>query len=179
MQFESLLQHSLFNQSIEKTSIDKILAREDVQRAKELVKKSRLTREELLEVLYLLVSTEAKLLNLSEWDRYILLKFFVWIREFIKVAELLYDYQDELTKQQTAGELVLSDRTRRFINNNERLIEHNAKFLIDLYFNISRTTISLGATGLLELIKNKYELIYPQDRLTEQRKPEAPVMRAR
>ena len=42
---------------------------------------------ELLELLYMCIGTEAKLVNLSDWDRYVVLKFFVWIREFIKVVE--------------------------------------------------------------------------------------------
>ena len=45
------------------------------------------------------------------------------------------------------------------------LLEHNAKFLIDLYLNIGRTSLSVGVTGLLELLKNKYELVYPQQNL--------------
>lgn len=167
MGFEQDLQNSLFSQNSERTMIDKVLAKEDVNRAKELIKKPKLKREELLEVLYLLAATESKLLNLGEWDRYVILKFFVWIREFIKVAELLYDYQDELKKPENKNKFQLSDRTKRILENNERLIEHNAKFLIDLYFNICRTTLSLGATGLLELIKNKYEVIYPQQTLTQ------------
>jgi hypothetical protein len=39
-------------------------------------------------------------LNYSDWDRYIILKFFVWIREFTKVCEILYDYEDELKRQE-------------------------------------------------------------------------------
>ena len=62
---------------------------------------------------------------------------------------------------------VLSDRTRKLLSNNERLIEHNAKFLIDLYFNIARTTLSLGATGLLEILKNKYEIAYPNGQIQQ------------
>jgi hypothetical protein len=52
-------------------------------------------------------------------------------------------------------------RCKQLLYNNERLIEHNAKFLIDLYLNIGRTTLSLGGTGFLETLKNKYELTYP------------------
>lgn len=161
--YEKDLQQAIFSSGTEKTLIDKVLAKEDVNRGRELVKKNNLTRSDLLELLYLLASTESKLLNLGEWDRYILLKFFVWIREFIKIAELIYDYKDYLAEKK----FKLSDRANKMLENNVKLIEHNAKFLIDLYFNISRTTISLGAVGLLELIKNKYEVVYPSQQLTE------------
>lgn len=196
MTFEQALQQGMFSRDNEKTFIDKLLAREDVNKVKELIKKPKLTREELLELLYLLSSTEAKLLNYGEWDRYIILKFFVWIREFVMMSELLFDYQDDLkikentcTKcslliktdhikkcvcEEPIRKIVLSDRTRKLLSNNERLIEHNAKFLIDLYFNIARTTLSLGATGLLEILKNKYEIAYPQGQIAQQLPQEKP-----
>lgn len=166
----------------DKSFLDKLLAKEDVDRLRELTKKPKLCREDLLELLYLLTSTESKLLNLGEWDRYIMLKFFVWIREFIKIAELLYDYQDDLKRKEHlcntckkynddvknkctcitfTPSAQLTPRCKQLLYNNERLIEHNAKFLIDLYLNIGRTTLSLGGTGFLETLKNKYELVYP------------------
>jgi len=185
--FEQQLQNAMFSGSKEKTFIDKLLAKEDVDRLRELIKKPKLKREELLELLYLLGSTESKLLNYGEWDRYVILKFFVWIREFIKVAELLYDYTDDLERKENtcssctkfkkgylSGDedvctcevfktsIMLTKRTRQTLYNCERLVEHNAKFLIDLYLNISRTTLSIGGTGLLEILKNKYEIAYPQ-----------------
>lgn len=184
MSFEQNLQNSMFSQQSEKTFIDKVLAKQDVDAIREIIKKPKLTREDMLELLYLLSGTESKLLNYGEWDRYICLKYFVWIREFVKVAELLYDYQDDLEKKQNTCKLcgvskkehedvrcacdgfvpkiVISARTQKLLYNNERLIEHNTKFLIDLYFNIGRTTLSLGATGIMEILKNKYEISYPQ-----------------
>lgn len=159
--FEKRLEENLLSQNTERTSIDKILARNEVERVKELVKKDKLTRSELLELLYMCLSTETKLLNIGSWDRYVILKFFVWIREFIKIAELMYDHKEFLEKKHKNGEYQLRERTKQILENNERLIEHNAKFLIDLYFNILRTTLSLGATGFLEILNNKYEINYP------------------
>lgn len=188
--FENALDKSLFNEQAEKTYIDKILSRQDVEAIREIIRKPRLKREDLLEILYLISGTESKLLNYGEWDRYVILKFFVWIREFVKIAELLYDYQDDLDKKEhlcvcgwyfdmedipdssqkcdcekPMQKFVLSNRTKRLLDNNERLIEHNAKFLIDLYLNIGRTSLSIGATGILELLKNKYEVAYPSQGL--------------
>lgn len=165
MDFEEQLNRSLFKTDSEKTYIDKILSRQDVDRVRELIRKKNLEREDVLEMLYLLSSNESKLLNFGEWDRYVILKFFVWIREFVKIAELLYDYQDDLKAKENKGELTLSARSKKLLKNNERFIEHNAKFLIDLYFNICRSTMSLGATGFMELLKNKYEVVYPAGQL--------------
>lgn len=162
MSFEQNLNRSLFSGQTEKTFIDKILAKEEVLQIKELVKKERLTRSELLELLYLISGTESKLVNYSEWDRYIILKYFVWVREFIKVAELLYDYEDRLKVKEKEGKLTLSGHIKTIFDNCSRLIEHNAKFLIDLYLNIARTSLSIDAKGIEELLKNKYEVVYPQ-----------------
>lgn len=148
----------MFSREVEKTSIDKLLAKNEVERVKELIKKNNLSREELLELLYMCSSTESKLLNLSKWDRYVMLKFFVWLREFIKVSEIYFDYESDLEKRK----IKLSKRSRDLLENNKRYMEHNAKFLVDLYFIIARSTLSLGATGFMELLKNKFEMEYNQ-----------------
>lgn len=181
---EEALQKSIFTGQNERTFISKLFAEKDVQDIRELMKKEKLTRSELLELLYLISANEGKLVNYSGYDRYIILKFFVWIREFIKIAEVSFDYSDDLKKRlqtcvtckriitddttikdkctcETPRRYFISDRTKQLIFNNERSIEHIAKFLIDLYLNIARTTLSLGATGFIETLKNKYEIAYP------------------
>lgn len=162
MTIEEEIQKGFFSGSRERSFVDKVLAKDDVNDIRELIKKPELSRQELLEILYLISGSEAKLLNYSEWDRYIILKFFVWIREFIKICEILFDYEDYLKHHDKQ----LSPRTRRLLNNNKMLLQHNAKFLIDLYLNIARTSMSVGASAFVELLKNKYEVIYPQQQQT-------------
>ncbi len=158
---EQNMNNSLFKGTNEKTFIDKILAKDDVNAVRELIKKPELDRQDMLDILYLLSSTESKLLNYSEWDRYVLLKFFVWIREFVKVSELVFDYADDLENDKLNNHIILSDETKRIFENTKRLLSHNVKFLVDLYFNIARTTLSLGATGFSEVLKQKFEIFYP------------------
>lgn len=158
MSFEDTLKESLFKRNEERSFIDKMLARREVDDIREIIKKKELSREDILDLLYMLSSNEAKLLNYSEWDRYVILKYFVWIRSFIKIVEGLYDYNDDLEK----NEYLITPYTRQILKNNNRLLSHDTKFLVDLYFNISRTTLSLGATGIMELLKNKFEVSYPQ-----------------
>lgn len=194
MGFEDTLQSAIFNKQAEKTFIDKLLSKDDSNRVRELISQKSLTRQNLLELLYLLSSTESKLLNYGEWDRYIILKYFVWIRQFIKICESLFDYQDDILKKSNTcfkcnkvyknvmdGKIilyakectckdpkpivVLTDRTKKLLFNTQRNLEHAAKFNIDLYFNIARTTLSIGGTGFLEMLKNKFELSYPQGNL--------------
>jgi hypothetical protein len=166
MSFEDNLQNSLFSKQSEKTFIDKLLAKDEVMRVREIIKKEHFTRSDMTEILNLLSSNEIKLLNYDEWDRYLMAKYFVWIREFVALAENLYDYEDDLKKQEEKGNFKLSDRSRQIFENIKRYMEHNIKFLIDLYFNLIRSTMSLGATGILELLKNKYEMVYPNQNLT-------------
>jgi hypothetical protein len=190
MGFEDSLAQHMFNVNAEKTFIDKVLARQDVEAIRDLVKKPKLNRSDMLEMLYLLSGVEAKLCNYGEWDRYIILKFFVWIREFIKIRELLFDYRDMLNiksrfcsncrgytdvlkdEQLTPChcetpklEFKINDRFDKMLSNCEYLMEHNAKFMVDLYLNIARTSLSIGATGFLETLKNKFEIDYPQGML--------------
>lgn len=190
MTFEQQLNSGLFSQSKEKTLIDKLLAKEEVEKIKELSKKDRLTRSDLLELLSLIAGSEAKLVNYNEWDRYVILKLFVWTREFVKINELLFDYQDSLEekentcvtcrkkKESVKGSekceckvfipiLELTPRTKKIFDNCSRLIEHNVKFIVDLYLNIARTTLSIGATGILELMKNKFEVQYNNEPLLQ------------
>lgn len=162
MSFEQQMQSGLFTSNAEKTFIDKLLGRKDVEAIREIIRKPRLNREDLLDLLYMLSSVESKLLNYGPWDRYIILKYFVWIREFVALSEHLFDYKDRIEAKELTGQATLSPRTKQLFDNNIRLMEHNVKFLVDLYFNIGRTTLSLGATGFLEPLKNKYEVNYPQ-----------------
>lgn len=157
MGFENQVEQQLFKQNSEKSHLDKALARKDVDDLREIIKKTKLERTDILEILYLLTSTESKLLNYQEWDRYVILKLFVWIRDFVKVAEQLYDYQDRLDK----GEVKLPAETKKLLENNKHLIEHNIKFLVDLYLNIGRTTLSLKGKAFNEILNNKYEFVYP------------------
>lgn len=154
---EEQIARQMFNPNAEKTFIDKVLARQDVEKIRELIKKPNLSREELLDILYNVAGTEAKLVNYGEWDRYVMNKFFVWLREFVKLAEQLFDYIDFLEKDEKYN---VSHRGEILLQACRNLLEHNCKFLIDLYLNIARTSMSLGATAALELMRNKYEIAY-------------------
>lgn len=158
MAFEEALSNNLINSQKEKTFIDKLLSKDEVKRIQELIKKNGLSREELLELLYLISANEAKLVNYSQWDRYVILKYYCWLREFIKITELLYDYQDRLEKN---TKFKITTNSKRQLHNISKLFEHNAKFLIDLYLNIARTSLSVGAVAFKEISQNKFELNYP------------------
>jgi len=166
MNIENEIQKNMFSKNYEKTFIDKLLARKETEEIKRLVKKPQLTRSELLELLYLIGSTEQKLFNYDEWNRYVSLKYFVWLREFISICELWFDLNDQLEKD----DITIDDNLNRLLNTIRDQLEHNAKFLVDLYLNIGRTSLSINATGFFELMRNKFEISYPEMQQKEQPK---------
>jgi len=177
---ENALSQGLLNKDSEKSFIDKVLGRKDIEDIREIMRKKRLTREDLLHLLYLMSATEAKLMNYGAWERYVTLKFYVWIRDFVSRLELLYDYHDfieeisraeknNLSKVKLKGEktgrqavVPVNKRTIRMFENCMLLMEHNVKFLVDLYFNCTRTTLSVNAAAIKEILANQYEFTYSQ-----------------
>jgi len=155
-QFTESLNRYIFSQSAERTWIDKILDRNDVERIRDLMKKEDWTREDLLEVLYLLAGNELKLVNYGDWDRYLLGKYYAWIRDFVGIAEKIYDYLDDLKDEE------IDDETRKMLENTKKQILHVVKFNIDVYFYLMRSTLSLGASAFDTLTKSRFEYAYPQ-----------------
>lgn len=167
MDLEKQLQKSIFSQPSEKSFIDKLLAKDDVNKLRDLMKKDGWTRVDLSEILYLLSGNEQKLLNHSEYSRYFSLKFYVWVREFAKTIEEFYDYTDSLKDKEKEtgkekGSFKLTKTAKLLIKNILKELEHDLKFLIDLLLRMDRTSMSLGATAFMESLTNRYEVIYPQ-----------------
>lgn len=189
MSFENIIERALINAPQEKTYIDKLLAKDDANKIKELFIKNNLTRSDMLELMYLLASLEAKLVNYGEWERYIILKYSIWVQENIKIMELLFDYKDELERKEKLcvkcnkliegtvknkcvcevpeRAFILTELTQRNLRNIEKLIEHNVKFLIGLYLNIARSSLSVGAVGIKEILKQRFEVAYPQKDMSQ------------
>jgi len=147
--FESIL----FTQNFEKSFIDKILSRQDAERLKELMKKD-LTHDELLELLYLLAGIEIKLTNLDEWNRYLLGKYFVWIREFVFLAENIFEYENKIDE--------LDNESLEYLENIRHNIIHAVKFNCDVYLYLLRSALSINGIAFDTLTKSRFEYYYPQ-----------------
>lgn len=178
--FEQGLGQSVFNQGKEKTFIDKLLARKDVDGLRDLIKKDNWDKATLAEILYLMSGNEQKLLNHSEYSRYFSLKFFVWVKEFATKLEefyetrTFYEEKEKLSKENKEKknkekknkddieDFFLSPIGKRMLGNIIREMEHNLKFLIDLLLRIDRTSLSLNAAAFTEILTNKYEMSYPE-----------------
>jgi hypothetical protein len=176
LSFEQALGQRLFHApATEKTYTDKLLARKEVSEIQELIKKEDLTRSELLDMLYLLSSSEIKLANFGDWDRYLLGKFLAWIRDFVSICEILYDYKefydpekhseeekkDPEKAKQIDKEVGRSPEIAKLMENNRKFMLHNIKFLVDIYLYLSRSTLSLSMSAFEILSTSRYEYAYP------------------
>jgi len=157
--FEYQLGSYLYGSNPEKTYIDKLIARGEVEEIKEIMQKDDLTRNDLLRTLYLLAANEIKLVNFGEWERYLLGKYYAWIRDFVASAEILYDYRDKIEAKDS--EIKINENTKKMLENVRVKMLHNIKFLCDVYLFLSRSTLSLGATAFDTISKNRYEYAYP------------------
>ena len=174
--FERQMNSSLFSQDHEKTFIDKVLDRKDSERLRELMTIEELSRDEILELLYIIVSINTKLVNYSDWDRYLLGKFLAWIRDFCTLHETLLDYIDELEQdeQEILSNIDKENLTVQDIESTEDLenirltmkqiqkhTSHNLKFLVDIYLYLSNSTLSVSAVAFDTLSKSRFEYSYP------------------
>jgi hypothetical protein len=158
MSYESWLGKSAFRQPQEKSFIDKLLGRKEVYALEQLMKKEDLTRSELLDMLYMLTSVELKLANLGEYDRYLLGKYFTWVRDFVALAEFLYDYQSEIKNCNFTPEAKKDiEDTLKAI---QKTILHDVKFSVDIYLYLIRSTMGLTAFAFDSLSRQRFEYEY-------------------
>lgn len=156
--YEYNLGRYIYGGQTEKTFIDKTLARSDIEEIKDIMQKEDLKRKDLLKLLYLLSGTEIKLVNFDEFDRYLLGKFYAWIRDFVASAETLYDIQEDIAKKK----ITVNANTIKMLENVRVKLVHSVKFLVDVFFYLSRSTLSLEASGFDTITKTRYEYYYPE-----------------
>jgi hypothetical protein len=155
---EKNLNNGLYGSTQEKTFVGKALSEQDVLRIKELMMTEKLTRKDLMELLTLLVSNEAKMVNTGEWERYLNGKLFVWIRSFVNAQEQFFDYDDMIN----GDKLDLTTNTVKMLAQIQNLNNHNTKFITDIYLYLNRSTLSLGGYGFDSITKSRYEYEYSQ-----------------
>lgn len=135
--------------------VGKVLAETNIKKIQDLVKKTDLKIEEIHELLYLLTAEESKLLNLSEHERYILGKFFAWIREFVKLTEDMYELKKYVSENGTNEALITLEKAID-------IQKHNMQFLIDVFLWLARTSMSKEAKAFDKILEQKFEHEYHQ-----------------
>lgn len=181
MSFENNLNKGFFNSLAEKSYIDKILAKSEVEEIKEIMQNEKPKRGDIIKLLYLLGGTEIKLVNLEDWDRYVLGKYFAWISDFTNTYQQYNDVAEhiEVIEQKSTEKIneknksiddklryyVVTKEMKKMLQNIDKLNMHNTKFIIAIYFYLSRSTLSLGNTGFDTLSSTRFEYAYPTDTL--------------
>jgi hypothetical protein len=172
------IERAITNSQSEKTSIDKISVRQEVDRLRELMRKAVLTREDILEIHALLISNEAKFVNLSDHERWIINKFYVWINDLVSCAEEWEDYRIEknslmqerlkVLRQHSCKDhecLSCTERARleriMYLRQNiTNQLQDVIKFLCRVYVNITRTSLSSKAYMVGKVMDNRWEIQY-------------------
>lgn len=161
--YEKSLQQSMFRGKNEKTFIDKILSNKQSEELKTLMEKEDLTRSELLKLLYMLTETEIKLLNFNEYDRYLLGKYLVWIREVVHIAEFFHEFKVNFEEMVKAGKYKThGENIKDMLDSINSMILHGVKFQANIYLYLMRSTLSIGAKAFSDIGTNKYEYEYNQ-----------------
>lgn len=158
--YEQWLGQYAFRQPMEKSFIDKILSRKEVTELQNLIMKEDLTRRDLLKLLYMLTSAELKLSNLGEYDRYLLGKYFTWVRDLVKVAEFLYDYVDQIKTDKVKFSNEGKEEILDTLEQVKKMFLHDVKFSADIFLFLTRSSLALTGIAFDTLSKQRFEYEY-------------------
>lgn len=154
--FESTLRQAVFNNGYEKTNYDKTLSKDEVFRLREIVRKEVFNIADIQECQNILVSTEVKLTNFDDWDRYIVGKYYIWLSEFAKrysKSLRAKKFYDEITSE-------LSDRTKKARIEIEKEYAETYKLMVHVYCYLIRSPLSIGGTLINRFTTQRQEIEY-------------------
>lgn len=89
------LSKGLFQGESEKSLVDKLLGRQDADKLHALMQKEPLNRSDIEEILFLMTSIDQKILNYDEWDRYIIIKLFPWVKDYSTICKTWMLYEEQ------------------------------------------------------------------------------------
>lgn len=89
------LGRALFQGESEKSLVDKLLGRQDADKLHALMQKEPLTKSDIEEILFLMTSIDQKIVNYNEWDRYVIIKLFPWIKHYSTICKTWMIYEEE------------------------------------------------------------------------------------
>lgn len=146
---------SLYRMDNEKARTDKLLAKDDIAKIEELIKKDRLELKDLRNLVYLLSGAEIKLVNFGKSDRILIGKFLTWIRDLIAIYEVrIKDNELLMSNPKTTDETILAAKTI------SQMLDEYIKYLAALFLYGTRSSLSLGATAFSSLNTEKFEYEY-------------------
>jgi hypothetical protein len=162
--FYTNLNKAIFHGESEKSFVDKLLGRQDADKLHELIKKEPLTLSDIEEILFLMTSIDQKLLNYDEWDRYIIVKLFPWVKDFSIICKTMMIYQNQYENgdfNKDFKDTKVKDDTYKIIQEINKYLLHDFKFLISTFLLVSNTTLSIDGAAFEVLTTSKFEYSYP------------------
>lgn len=146
---------SLYHSDKEKARTDKLLAKDDIAKIEELIKKDKLELKDLRNLVYLLAGAEVKLVNFGKEDRILIGKFLTWIRDLIAIYEVrIKNNVLIMAIKTTTPETLLAAKTI------SQMLDEYIKYLAALFLYGSRSSLSLGAMAFSSLNTEKFEYEY-------------------
>ena len=151
------LRNNLGSVSQERTYIDKLLAKEDVKEmSTELLAKKIFERKDVNKLQYLLNSSELKLGNLGETQRYVHNKYYCWIEEAMSIYCMYIDYMESDAYKK------MSEEEKKIYEDLLGILTGVLKQFAFLYMHLARSSLSLGGWAIGKMLENKMEYIYDQ-----------------
>jgi len=180
--FYQNLSKNLFKGESEKSLVDKLLGRQDADKVHTLMQKEPLTRSDIEEILFLMTSIDQKIVNYNEWDRYVIVKYFPWIKDYSTICKtwMLYEeqylngdfdddfaimgtikYIDPKTKKavEKKGKVVLEE-VKKIVYEISKYLQHNLKFLISTFLLLQNSTLSIDGAAFETLTTSRFEYSY-------------------
>jgi len=172
--FYQNLSRVLFQGESEKSLVDKLLGRQDADKLHMLMQKEPLNKSDIEEILFLMTSIDQKIVNYDEWDRYVIIKLFPWVKDYSTICKTWMIYEEQFEKgnfnndfsivEATEGKQEIKpilDETKNIISETTKYLQHNLKFLISIFLLVSNSTLSIDGAAFETLTTSRYEYSYP------------------
>lgn len=151
-----VFENEAIQQPIEKSFVDKTMAKEEIERIRNLLKKDFLDRSSMHELRNLLVGFNLKLVNFDDGERILVGHFLNYIENLFLAEEELYQYV-----------LLVKDRDGyvnavKLLENARVRLENTLKFYVDVYLYIVNSSLAIGAVAFNAHTTGRYEYTYNQ-----------------
>lgn len=153
---EQIVGDQMRNSSIEKSVLDKLFAKEEINKITEIHKKTNPTRQDMQELKQLLTGMESKLLNFDEDYPHILGRYLVRIIETFSFYESMEEFYARVKPHLT------EERTIELFESMIYKLKATCLTYSSNFQWIERSTMSVEGAGFYNALTNKFELSYPQ-----------------
>lgn len=158
--FEKNLAQTVYTNSAERTNVDKLTARDELNEIKELVLKENMTLEEVNKLIHLLTSTQAKLWNFDAegLERNVIGKYFIWLREYAVMTAKLLTFKSKTIKEEMYQ---LNEEEKLLLDDAIRIQLETLKFQISIFQYMGNTSLSIEGAAFDKLGSSNYRYSYP------------------